>query len=164
MWLRIKGADYKATDKAARKETFRAIVVAGPPPGLLAYSDGKAIGWCAVGPRSASARFHDAKASRPLQKANEPDLSRVYAITCFFMRTGYRRQGLMRQLAGAALEFAKANHAVAVDACPIDSEKPLMWGEGFVGIASVFIALGFSEIARRSPRRPLMRLNLFDQE
>lgn len=160
MWLRIKGADYKAMDKAARKEAFRAMVEAGPPPGLLAYSDGKAIGWCAIGPRSASARFHDAKASRPLQEANEPDLSRVYAITCFFMRTGHRRQGLMRQLASAALEFAKANHAAAVDACPIDSEKPLMWGEGFVGIASVFTALGFSEIARRSPRRPLMRLNL----
>lgn len=35
-----------------------------------------------------------------------------------------------------------------------------MWGEGFVGITSVFATLGFREIARRSSRRPLMRLVL----
>ncbi len=34
-----------------------------------------------------------------------------------------------------------------------------MWGEGFVGIASVFRKLGFQEIARRTPTRPLMRLS-----
>ena len=49
--------------------------------------------------------------------------------------------------------------AKAVDVCPIDTEKPLMWGEGFVGIVSVFRELGFVEVARRSPRRPLMRLS-----
>jgi hypothetical protein len=36
----------------------------------------------------------------------------------------------------------------------------LQWGEGFVGIAPLFRDLGFTEIARRSPRRPLMRLVL----
>ena len=35
-----------------------------------------------------------------------------------------------------------------------------MCGDGFVGIASVFRALGFAEIARRSPWRPLVRLTL----
>lgn len=158
MWLRTRGADYKAMDKAGRKDAFRVMVDAGPPPGLLAYSGGKAVGWCAVGPRLASSRFHDAKASRPTEDVNEPDLTRVYAITCFFIRTGYRRQGLMRRLASAAVDFAIANDALAIDACPIDPEKPLMWGEGFVGVASVFADLGFSEIARRSPRRPLMRI------
>jgi hypothetical protein len=33
-----------------------------------------------------------------------------------------------------------------------------------VGIASVFRDLGFEEIARRSPRRPLMRLELANRE
>lgn len=160
MWPRIKGADYKAMDKAERKDAFQAMVETGPPPGLLAYSGGKAVGWCAVGPRLASLRFHNARASRPAEDENEPDPARVYAITCFFIRTGYRRQGLMKRLASAAVDFAIANDALAVDACAIDSEKPLMWGEGFVGVASVFTDLGFSEIARRSPRRPLMRIRL----
>ena len=164
MWLRTKGAIYKAMDRADRKQAFRSIVEAGPPPGLIAYDRGKAVGWCAVGPRLASSRFQEAKASRPPQDVSEPDVSSVYAITCFFISTGYRRQGLMRQLASAAVEFAIANNAVAVDACAIDPEKPLTWGEGFVGIASVFTKLGFSEIARRSPRRPLMRLKLSERE
>jgi GNAT superfamily N-acetyltransferase len=160
MWPRVRGADYKAMEKAGRKDAFQSIVGAGPPPGLLAYQDGKAVGWCAVGPRTRSARFHGAKASQPLESPDEPDAAQVYAITCFFIRTGYRKQGLTRRLIDAALDFAKANGATAVDACPIDPEKPLTWGEGFVGIASVFASLGFKEIARRSPRRPLMRLSL----
>ncbi|HEV7249771.1 MAG TPA: GNAT family N-acetyltransferase [Shinella sp.] len=160
MWPRLSGADYKAMDRADRKDVFRAMVEAGPPPGLFAYSDGKAVGWCAVGPRLASPRFNGAKSSRPTDDAAEPDPARVYAITCFFIRTGFRRQGLMKRLAGAAVAFARENDALAVDACAIETEKPLMWGEGFVGVASVFEELGFSEVARRSPRRPLMRLGL----
>ena len=70
----------------------------------------------------------------------------------------------MKQLAGAAVDFARANKALAVDACAIEPDKPLVWGEGFVGLASVFRALGFSEIARRSPRRPLMRFNVFAED
>lgn len=158
MWPRIKGADYKAMEKAGRKDAFRTLVEAGPPPGLLAYDDGKAAGWCAIGPRISSLRFQDAKASRLTEDG--PDASKIYAITCFFIRTGYRRQGLMATLTTAAIDFAKANGADAVDVCAIDPEKPLTWGEGFVGIASVFTGLGFAEIARRSPRRPLMRLSL----
>lgn len=164
MWPRIKGADYNAMERTGRKDAFRAIVEAGPPPGLIAYHRGTAVGWCAIGPRPGFSRFQEAKTSRPLEDVSEPDASSVYAITCFFIRTGYRRQGLMRHLASAAVEFAIANNAAAVDACAIDPEKPLTWGEGFVGIASVFTKLGFSEIARRSPRRPLMRLKLSARE
>ena len=157
MWPRIARADYKAMDKADKKAAFRAIAQAGPPPGLLAYSDDKAVGWCAVGPRPSVVRFHGAKASRQPDDLDGPDAAHVYAITCFFIRTGYRRRGLTRLLAKAAIDFAKQNKAVAIDVCAIEADRPLIWGDGFVGIASVFDKLGFSEIARRSPRRPLMR-------
>jgi hypothetical protein len=66
----------------------------------------------------------------------------------------------MKELAIAAVGHAKEKGASAVDACPVEADRPLMWGDGFVGIASVFRNLGFTEIARRSPRRPLMRLTL----
>jgi len=159
-WLRVGAADYKAMEKAGRKDAFRAVVAAGPPPGLLAYDGDKAVGWCAVGPRASFSRFQNAKASRALEDPDEPDGDQAFAITCFFIRTGYRKQGVTKRLAEEAIGFARQNGAVAVDACAIDSDKPLMWGEGFVGIASVFASLGFREIARRSPRRPLMRLTL----
>jgi hypothetical protein len=66
----------------------------------------------------------------------------------------------MGRLAEAAIAFARQNGASAIEACPIDADRPLIWGDGFVGVSSVFTALGFREIARRSPRRPLMRLDL----
>ena len=66
----------------------------------------------------------------------------------------------MKVLANAAIAYARSKRARALDACPIEADRPLMWGDGFVGIASVFCDLGFTEIARRSPRRPLMRLTL----
>ena len=160
MWPRVSGADYKAMDREGRKHAFRSIVTAGPPPGLLAYDEGKAIGWCAVGPRVSVARFQSAKTSRPVAGPDEIDVGRSYAITCFFIRTGYRKRGLTKRLAEAAIDFARVNGAAAVEVCAIDPEKPLTWGEGFVGVASVFAALGFREVARRSPRRPLMRLML----
>ena len=160
MWPRVAGADYKAMDRDGRKHAFRSIVAAGPPPGLLAYDDGKAVGWCAVGPRASFARFQSAKTSRPVAGLDEIDVKRCYAITCFFIRTGYRKRGLTKRLAEAAIGFARESGAATVEVCAIDPEKPLMWGEGFVGVASVFAALGFREVARRSPRRPLMQLML----
>ncbi|MFI5013066.1 MAG: GNAT family N-acetyltransferase [Hyphomicrobiales bacterium] len=160
MWPRIARADYDAMPKADRKLAFRSIVRHGPAPGLLAYEHGQAIGWCAVGPRASFARFNSAKPSRPIESGDGPDAKLIYAITCFFVRNGHRRLGLTRRLAGAAVEFARMNGADAIDVCAIDADRPLIWGDGFVGISSVFASLGFREIARRSPRRPLMRLDL----
>lgn len=160
MWPRITSTDFRNMSKDGRKRAFRSCVAKGPVPGLLLYEKGVPIGWVAVSPRSDVIRFEMAKTSQ-----REPDLdpSRHYAITCFYVRTGHRKRGLMTDLAKAAIDYAKKKKAAALDVCPIDTEKPLMWGEGFVGIESVFRALGFKEIARRSPRRPLMRLSFTDK-
>jgi GNAT superfamily N-acetyltransferase len=160
MWPRISRADYQGMAKADRKKAFQALVRSGPTPGLLAYEGGKAIAWCAVGPRASFMRFNSAKASRPVEAGDGQEAMPVFAITCFYVRTGHRKLGLMKHLANAAIEFARRNRAAAVEACPIDADRPLIWGDGFVGISSVFASLGFREIARRSPRRPLMRLEL----
>ncbi len=159
MWPRVRGVDFKAMRKEERKVAFAAIVRSGPPPGLLAYRKGLAVGWCAVGPRPSLGRFNSAKASRPVDDAPK-EAPRTYAIACFFTRPGHRRAGLMKRLTVAAIEFARRNGAVALEICPIDPGRPLIWGEGFVGITPIFASLGFREIARRSPRRPLMRLEL----
>src|SRR6185295_6399756 len=113
------------------------------------------IGWVAVAPRTDVIRFEKAKASE-LELGKNP--KKHYAITCFYVRTGHRKRGLMSDLAQAAIDYARKKKATAIDVCPIESDRPLMWGEGFVGIVSVFQELGFKEVARRSPRRPLMRL------
>jgi hypothetical protein len=84
----------------------------------------------------------------------------VWAVNCFYIRAGWRGKKLMRTRLGGARGFAAGEGARIVEACPIDSERKLIWGEGYVGIASVFRDAGFAEVARRSPTRPLMRREL----
>jgi GNAT superfamily N-acetyltransferase len=156
MWPRVSRAEFREMGKDKRKRAFRAIVKSDAVPGLLAYEEGKAVAWVSVGPRRDVALFNTTKTSRIDEKGGDD----LYAITCFYVRTGHRKRGLMKELAKAAIAYAQSRRAHAVDACPIEADRPLMWGDGFVGIASVFRDLGFTEIARRSPRRPLMRLIL----
>jgi GNAT superfamily N-acetyltransferase len=155
VWPRVSTKEFKALGKAGRKEMFQDIFAAGPPPGVLAYEGDLAIGWCAVGPREDYGRFQTAKKSRPVEGE---EIAPIYAITCFYIRNSHRKTGLMGKLLAAAVAHAKTRGARAVEACPIDPDRPLIWGDGFVGLTPVFRALGFEEIARRSPRRPLMRL------
>jgi predicted GNAT family acetyltransferase len=159
MWPRLVSSDFEALSKDQRKKAFRSCVAAGPVPGLLLYEKGKAIGWVAVSPRTEVIRFEKAKASA-LETGK--DAQGNFAITCFYVRRGHRKRGLMTDLAKAAIDYAKKKKAKAIDVCPIETDKPLMWGEGFVGIVSVFRELGFEVVARRSRRRPLMRLSFRD--
>ena len=157
MWPRLTRAEFDRMDEEGRKRAFRRLVKSNAVPGLIAYDGERPIAWVAIGPRRDVARFDTTKVST-LDAGEEG--AGLYAITCFYVRTGERKRGLMKDLAKAALAYARKKRARAVDACPVEADRPLMWGDGFVGIASVFRDLGFSEIARRSPRRPLMRMKL----
>jgi len=110
--------------KAGRKDAFGRLVEAGPPPGLLAYDDAQAVGWVAVGRVEASAA---SMWRRSPSRSNLAENEGVYAITCFFVRPGHRKRGLTRELACAAVDFAKANGASAVEACAIEADRPLIW-------------------------------------
>jgi len=155
MWWRVSAARWKEMTRTQRRDAFRQQVADGVPVGVLAYDGDRAVGWCAIGPRETLPRFNRSRVAAPL----DPD-ENTWAINCFYIRSGYRGGGMMRRLVAAAADFARDNGAVAVEACPIDPDRPLQWGEGFVGIAAAFRAAGFAEVARRSPKRPLLRLEL----
>ena len=163
MWHRVPGRPaWEALGRDARRDAFRARLDAGPPPGLLAYRGAVAVGWVAVAPRAELPRFQTQKVSAlpPAAEAAEDAAGPVHALHCFYVRAGHRHTGIMRALAEAAIGFARRQGAAFLDACPIEPDRPMQWGEGFVGLAPLFRDLGFREIARRSPRRPLMRLDL----
>ncbi len=155
MWWRMKRADWKAVPREEKRERFCAIVESGPPPGVLAYAGGAAAGWCAIGPRATLPRMNASRVAAPFDGIDD-----VWAVNCFYIRAGKRGEGLMSRLLHAAVAFAAGQGAAAIEACPIDTKRKLVWGEGYVGIASVFRDAGFEEVARRSPTRPLMRLAL----
>jgi GNAT superfamily N-acetyltransferase len=152
MWWRMPRSEWKIVPRDEKRDRFRALVEAGPPPGILAYEGEKAVGWCAIGPRSTLPLMNRSRVAAPLE-----DIEGVWAVSCFYIRAGHRGQSLMRRLLDGAVAFARKEGAAVVEACPIETDRKLIWGEGYVGIASVFRAAGFEEVARRSPTRPLMR-------
>ena len=156
MWWRLKKPEWDALGKDGRKKRFRSIVRKGEVPGIIAYSGSVPVGWCAIAPRSATPRMNTSRVAAPTDLVTSKD----WAITCFYIASSHRRGGMMCQLVEAAMKYAKQHGASRIEACPIEPRRTLMWGEGFVGIASVFREAGFVEIARRSETRILMRKDL----
>lgn len=144
------GAEYRRRTAQQNQDDFHALVRSGPPPGLLAFDGELAVGWCQVLPRDDTPALDGAWRTRRVDDAP------VWAITCFYIRKGYRRRGVMTALITGAAEHARSAGAPALEAYPLDgSVSPSATGTGY---ASTFEAAGFVEVARRSPEKPIMRL------
>ena len=74
----------------------------------------------------------------------------VWAVTCFVTRAGFRRRGISRALARAAVDFARERGARALEGYPMIDEpgQEITWGELHVGSRSVFADAGFTEVSR----------------
>jgi GNAT superfamily N-acetyltransferase len=82
----------------------------------------------------------------------------VWSLSCFYVRKGYRKQGVTSALIAAALQAARRAKAPALEAYPFDAAvSPSASGTGY---ASTFARAGFNTVARRTPARPIMRHNL----
>jgi GNAT superfamily N-acetyltransferase len=138
----------------ARFEVFAAE--ADPPAGLLAYRDGRAMGWCAVGPRSRYPAAIGPRATILKQRDPEED-DLVWLVPCFFVRAGCRRSGTTYALLSAAVELAREYGARAIEGFPIAGEGR---STDYVGREKVFAACGFVPVAQPSPRRVVMRREL----
>jgi GNAT superfamily N-acetyltransferase len=146
------GPGYRRRTAEQTRADLRAAVSTGPPPGLVAFRDGVAVGWCQVTPRAAVPAIGRQWRLRPVD-----DLP-VWAITCFYVRKGHRRAGITSALIAGAVDLARSAGAPAVEAYPLDaSVSPSATSTGY---ATTFAAAGFVEVARRSPERPVMRLAL----
>lgn len=153
MYWRIGSAYYKRP-RVKNKAAFREIVKRGPPPGLLAFDGNVAVGWCQLMPRDALPWL---ERRQVLQRVDDVP---VWSLTCFYVRRGYRKQGVMSALIAAALKAAKRAKAPALEAYPVDTDAPNSTSNVFTGIASTFARAGFKTVACRVPSRPIMRHDL----
>ena len=100
MSWRLKRSRYEKQKGIGNKAALKRIVSTGPAPGVLAYSDGKPVGWCAVAPREVHERLEN---SRILARVDDQP---VWSVTCFFVAKPFRRAGLNVQLLKAAIAHA----------------------------------------------------------
>jgi predicted GNAT family acetyltransferase len=159
-YFRLPPAARRASNHQSNKEHIRERIEAGPPPGLLAMREGVADGWMQIGPRLDVPEWNNAgRASAPMDASDASDAG-VWAISCFFVKTKARGQGLTHQMVAAGVEHARRNTARCLEACPIDQSRDSRSLGLFVGSTRVFEKAGFTRAVIRKPGRPLMRLEL----
>ena len=126
--------------------------------GLVAFLDGEPVGWCAVEPRTAYEGL--VRSARVPWQGREEDKSDdgIWAVTCLFTRAGFRKRGVSRALARAAVVFARERGARAIEGYPM-TVKDVIAEELHVGTKGVFAEAGFSEVSRPTPRRVVMRID-----
>ncbi|MER8607966.1 GNAT family N-acetyltransferase [Mesorhizobium sp. M1233] len=158
--FRLSPAARRASNRERNKDHIKARIEAGPPPGLLAFEGGQAVGWMQIGPRADVPEWtNQGRGSAPIDPADASDPG-VWAISCFFIRTKARGKGLSHRLVQGGIEFARQNGARLIEACPIDLSKDSRSIGLFVGSSRVFEKAGFQRLVERKPGRPLMRLVL----
>ena len=148
-----RGALRPGTTRAqANRAELKALVDAGNPPGLIGYRGNVPVGWVSLGPREEYAKLQRS----PVMKA--VDHQPVWSIICFVVPSEHRGQGVARALLKGAIAYARKQGATLLEAYPVDrrgrSKDDSMW----FGAKSMYDGAGFREVARRKPRRPIVRL------
>lgn len=129
--------------------------------GLVSYLEGEPMGWCAVEPRTHYSGL--LRVYRVPWEGRDEDKAdgSVWAVTCVFVRAGFRGRGASYALVRATVAHARERGARALEGYPMRTEpgRNVIWDEIHVGTQKMFEAAGFSEVARPSKRRIVMRID-----
>lgn len=94
-------------DHSRNKTQMRSLIISGVSPGLLALVAGRAVGWCACGPRRKYPQY-----------ANLKKRSSLWAIPCLYIGPSVDRQAVAEALIEKAAELATQHAAEAIDGPP----------------------------------------------
>ena len=100
------------TRSQANKRDLEALVDRGVVPGLLAYDDGRPVGWVSLGPREDYAKLARSLVMKPV------DDKPVWSIVCFFVDAKARHRGIAEALLAGALAWARENGVELLEAYP----------------------------------------------
>lgn len=153
MWWKLTHSEFEKNKGSANKRAMLYLVKSGEIPGILAYYKKQPVAWCAVAPRE---KYFALERSRVLQRVDEKP---VWSIVCFFTDKKFRKLGLTLELLRFVVKYCQKKGAKIVEGYPIQPKTknvPAIFA--WTGFASAFKKVGFKEVARRSPTRPIMRL------
>jgi GNAT superfamily N-acetyltransferase len=154
------------TDERAlrlREQTNAGRPDAEATAGLVAYLGAEPVGWCAVQPRVEYPGLLRVYRTPWEGRSEDKRDDTVWAVTCVFVRAGFRKRGIAYALAASAVEHARSRGARALEAYPMRTEAgEITWDEIHVGAQSIFAAAGMSEVSRPGVRRAVMRIDFKD--
>ncbi len=117
LWPRESFASFPAEERAdrLRQQTDCGHPESGTTSGLVAYLDSEPVGWCAVEPRTAYGGLLRNNRVPWAGRAQDKTDDSVWAVTCLFTRAGFRKRGVSRALARAAVDFARRRGSRAIE-------------------------------------------------
>lgn len=151
------GTGWQDWTKSKNRAVIASLAGHDPAPGLVAYRDGRAVGWVSVGPREDYARLERSKVLARI------DDKPVWSIVCFVVSRKARGQGIARALLDAAVQYARDHGATFVEAYPVDpSRGHVPPASAYMGPLGMFERAGFEVVERRkwnaaTPVRPIVR-------
>lgn len=128
---------------------MKARIDNGTPVGLLAYKDGKPIGWCAVAPRDSYKNL-----------GGDETKQDVWSVVCFFMQRQHRGQGLSSLFLAQATKFAQKHGAHYIEGYPVSKDSP---SYRFMGYIPTFEKAKLEFIKNAGARRNVMVKSLCDK-
>lgn len=152
---RLTRAEFDAGKGAKNKSRMKKLAEGEVPPGILLFEDGQAVAWCSLAPREQFVRLLGSRVWKPV------DEKPVWSISCFFVRKGFRNRGLSVSLLESAKHFAKKHGAKILEGYPQELKGNRL-PDAFVwtGLTGSYTRAGFSEAARRSAAKPIMRFTM----
>ncbi len=144
MWFRRRNADWWAAGNAGNREAFEEIVDDERVPGLLAFADGRAVGWVSLAPRDEYERISGDRDAAE----HGGDKRSVWAVVCFYINRDRRGQGVATALLDAAIDYARREGATILEAYPVEPEERMDNASAFTGLRSMFERAGFRETGR----------------
>jgi GNAT superfamily N-acetyltransferase len=156
MYWRLRGKDWSLGDPRSSRERLHDLVKKhdDPAPGLLAYRDGRPVGWVSVAPRDDYDRLTHSRV-RP-----RIDDVPVWSVVCFVVSKTERGQGLTSRLLDAATDYAVDHGAPGLEAYPVDpGDGRVPAALGYTGLLSTFEAAGFKVVHEiQSPQATVRRV------
>lgn len=155
MWWRLSNKEYQRNKGEKNRAAMKKIVDSGRIPGIIAYHEKKPVGWCSIDLREEYRRLETSRILKPV------DDRVVWSVVCFFIHKKFRFQGISGQLLREGIDHVRKNGGKLIEGYPVEplnSRIPDVFA--YQGLAGIFQTTGFREVARRSPARPIMRLNI----
>lgn len=171
MYWRL-GSGYAKREATKNRSDFRKRVNDGQkgngrPPGLLAFArddrnaknrgDEIAVGWCQVTPRR-ELTWLDQKSKVKHDDGDTAMNEAIWSVSCFYIRKGWRKKGVMTALIEAAVKAARKAGAPALEAYPLNPGKTP--SASYTGYTTSFRRAGFKTVAKPGAARETMRLAL----
>lgn len=154
-WRLEKGERFEDVKGAKAKQRFKQLVARGEAQGMLAYDAGtdEPVGWLTFGPRRSFPKLDRA----PSLQCDDAD--EVHALPCFFIRPGFRNQGVATALIHAVADHLKRQGATTLEGYPLKGQK-LAAAFAYTGTVPLFEKAGFRPVAPKPVGKQRMRRRL----